>query len=1032
MRFRVLGAVRAEVDGMPILFNRRRERCLLGLLLLEAGQSLSSERLIDLLWDEPPRHARRNLHGHVARIRAGFSAAGLGNLLVSGPGSGYTLGVDPDDVDAHRFRVLAEQAALLPEPGSRAAALDEALALWGGPVLGADADAGLRDRIGTSWQAMYTTAIEGKHQALIEAGSAEQSLPQLSALTLEHPTWERLTELLMTANYHLGRKADALAAYQRTREWLAEHLGVDPSPGVRQTHQQILRDELPLPAGTAGRRPLTVGRPSAECSLPARPIAFTGRDDEVAALERLLLGDGREGPCAALVTGTAGIGKTALALHVAWRVADRFPDGSHYLDLQGFAAQAPLTAREAMERLLHMLSIEIGWMPNDDADAAGYFRSRLSGRRLLLVIDNASTAQQIRALLPPAGCAIVATSRHRLTELTVDPGIKTLALSTLGPQAAHRLLADASGARAAEQPDAIAEIARLCSYLPLAVRIAAATLSAHPGWDLHEFTAELRADRLGMLTIDDTAVRSAFDTSYIRLEPSAQRMFRLLGLLPSIDLGVPAAAALAGLSPGEARRLLDRLCAAHLIEQHRPRRYSLHDLIRAFAHERAGRDEPSDSASAAVARLYRWYERAAAAAATAAFPQVLRTDTVNTLAAEHDDALDAGAALAWFAAERTTLPVLIAHAERLGERRSAWVLHDAMRPDFRRVSALTAWEQAAAHARRAADADDHRQGLAMAHQSIGDAMNVRSRYDAAVEHHQRAMTIAEDIDWPACAAIAAANAGGDHGDQGSFIQARAFGEHAVDAFLRSERAANVWVVYVQLAFADLEQGRIADATARLEQARQLCPPELQAVILLNLADIHRIQDRLDEAEQFALDGLARLRTHPNRLGEASALAWVCQLWHDRDELARAQDAVTTAEQLLDGGGPPRLQAELHLARARLSHADHATGEYQAALELALAHRLRLHEIRATLGLGRIWASSPGRQMSAEQTLTSALELSRTLGLRPREGEALAELSRLHRHRGAHNVAAEFADAARHLFTDIGYRLALRQLCDQHH
>jgi DNA-binding SARP family transcriptional activator len=561
MDFLMLGPVEVRTSAGPVLFGGNRSRGVLAALLLSANRVVSVEQIVDAVWgDHPPAGARVQARNRVSRLRQVMP-----DTIVTS-GSGYLLRVDDERLDTTRFTRGVGRAEQLLAAGDAAAGARElatALALWRGPAL---------DGLHTPYlmaaaqglEEQRIRAVERRIEIEIELGRHAELVGELIALTAEHPYRERLHALLMLALHRGGRRAEALDVYQRARADLADQLGVEPGEQLRRTHAMVL-----------GAHDEPVVRQRAPRELPGDVAGFTGR---VELLSRL---DAQARTATIItVTGGPGVGKTAIAVHWAHRVADEFPDGQLFVDLRGFTA--PLRPIAVLATFLRALGIPAAQVPVDEPEAAALFRSVVADRRMLILLDNAHSAEQVRPLLPGTrGSLVLVTSRDRLTGLTVREGARRLPVGRFRPEESRALLAHFLGEeRIAAQPHAVAELCASCAQLPLALRVAAAALR--------------ESDRLAPFAINDnemTLVRRAFDVSYQAIRPPEQRLFRLLGLASEVDAG--AAVTLAGVSPAEAGRLLDRLASAHLVEEHAPGRYSQHALLRAYAiaqrHGHAGR-----------------------------------------------------------------------------------------------------------------------------------------------------------------------------------------------------------------------------------------------------------------------------------------------------------------------------------------------------------------------------------------------------------------------------------------------------------
>jgi tetratricopeptide (TPR) repeat protein len=409
-------------------------------------------------------------------------------------------------------------------------------------------------------------------------GRHEQLVPQLRDLARQHPLREHNHAQLMLALYRCGRQAEALAAYQRARDVLVTELGVEPGPGLRDLHQRILSADPALavtgPARPAEAEPLRV----TPQELPSAVPGFTGRSAELKALTGLLDRSGPQAPGAVVISaigGTAGVGKTALAVHWAHNVADRFPDGQLYVNLRGYDPGQPVPAADALAGFLRSLGVPGQDIPPEENERAARYRSLLAGKRILVVLDNAGSADQVRPLLPGTGaCTVVVTSRDALAGLVAIDGAARLDLDLLPLAEAVALLQTLIGSRADAEPDAAAELADQCCRLPLALRVAAELAASRPAASLAGLTGELadlrtRLDLLGAGGDPRTQVRAVFSWSYQQLSIEAARAFRLVGLNPGPDLEPYAAAALTGAALPLARQALEVLARAHLISNTR-------------------------------------------------------------------------------------------------------------------------------------------------------------------------------------------------------------------------------------------------------------------------------------------------------------------------------------------------------------------------------------------------------------------------------------------------------------------------------
>jgi DNA-binding SARP family transcriptional activator/Tfp pilus assembly protein PilF len=756
--FRLLGPVEVETgDGRLLTLPRRQERCLLAILLLEAGRTVSMDRLCDLLWeDNPPDQARQAVRTYVARIRALLAQAGGedATALVAA-GGGYVLRVEPDTVDAHRFRRLLDEAAKTADLAERDRLLREALGLWRGPALQSAASDRLRERLCADLDELRLHAVEELLATGLELGRHRDLLPELARLGAEHPTRERLVELHMLALYRDGRTAEALDVYSRARARLADELGLDPGPALQDLHTAVLRGEPIPPSGASRPAGDTRVRPA---QLPSDLPAFAGRTAHLKQLDDLLNRSATAVVISA-IAGTAGVGKTALAVHWAHRIRDRFPDGQLYVNLRGFDPRGNMSQPgDVIRRFLDALDVPAERVPGDLEAQIGLYRSLLADRRMLVVLDNARDPDQVRPLLPGApGCLTVVTSRNRLTGLIAVDGAHPLALDLLTPDEARHLLAARLGAdRIAAEPDAVDELVTLCARLPLALAIAAAHAATEPGLPLAALAGQLRDARaahatgaLDVLTGDDTAtdIRAVFSWSYRALSDAAAQLFRLLGLHPGPDIAEPAAASLAGVPVTQLRPLLAELTRAHLVSEDALGRYTFHDLLRAYAMELVDGTDGAADRRAALDRMFGHYVRSAHAAAVLIqshrdpiTPVPLPDGAVTVDLADHDRAVD------WFAAELPVLMAVVRQAADTGFDTQAWQLAWTLpeyldrRGQWRDLSATQ--RIALESARRAGD----RAGQAFSHRAIAIVDIRLGNFDTARTHLQHALDLYGELD----------------------------------------------------------------------------------------------------------------------------------------------------------------------------------------------------------------------------------------------------------------------------------------------
>jgi DNA-binding SARP family transcriptional activator len=614
--FSLLGPLSVRIDAAAVRIPAGNQRAILAALLLRADSVVTVDELAEVLWGaDPPAEARTGVQNHVMRLRKALGP--VGSRITTEP-RGYLIRVEPGELDLSRFEDSLRESRTAAREGRWADAADQAaaaLALWQGEPL-ADVDSDLlavreRPRLAE----LRLRALETRIDADLRLGRHAEVVGELRQLAAEHPLRERLHGLLMLALYRDGRRADALAAYQDASDVLADELGAEPGPDLRQLHRQILNAD-----------PALVGSgPAAHASAPAAPVpqelpgdvaAFTGRAAELAELDRILLrpndkaGDAKATAAViSAVSGTAGVGKTALAVHWAHHAAERFPDGQLYVNLRGYDPGQPMPATDALAAFLRSLGVPGQDIPPQETERSARYRSLLAGRQMLIVLDNASTVEQVRPLLPGhPDCAVVVTSRDSLAGLVARDGAVRLDLDTLTLTDAVALLHELIGGRVDAEPVAAVTLAGQCARLPLALRVAAELAAVRPGEPLANLVTELRDQRRRLDLLDAggdpaTSVRAVFSWSYQQLGAEAARMFRLLGLHPGPDISVPAAASLAAQAEPDARRLLGELAHAHLIAEHVPGRYAFHDLLRPYAADQCHALDSQDEREAAIGRV---------------------------------------------------------------------------------------------------------------------------------------------------------------------------------------------------------------------------------------------------------------------------------------------------------------------------------------------------------------------------------------------------------------------------------------------
>lgn len=662
----VLGPLAAWRDGALVELGAPKQRAVLSLLALRANAVVHRDALIDAVWGEdPPATAVNLVQSYASRLRRVLDPSGEAGLLVS-MGTSYRLRLDADRLDLLGFGQLADRGRACAQAGDAGAAChwyQQALRLWQGEPL-ADVDL-LRGHPAVVDLSRKRTAMIAEYAELaIATGLAEQVLPHLERLAEREPLDERAHALLMLALAGSGQQATALHLYEELRRRLDDQLGVHPGAELSDAHLRVLRQQVPG-SGRSARQ--VVSAQVVPRQLPAAARHFAGRTEELKALggllDQTLAGEAGGAVVISAIGGTAGVGKTALAIHFAHQVTERFPDGQLYANLRGFdPTGTPMSPAEAIRGLLDGLQVAPEQIPASLDVQAGLYRSLLAGRRMLVVLDNARDEQQVRPLLPASPtCLVLVTSRNQLTGLVTCEGAYPLTLDLLSPADARELLARRlGGERVAAEPAAVDELVGLCARLPLALSIAAARAATQPTLPLAALAAELRHAHVLLDALDTgeatSSMRAVLSWSYQQLAAPAARLFRLLGLHPGADVTALAAASLAATAPERANLLLRELTRVHLLAEHTPGRFAFHDLLRAYAGEQARSCDSEEERHAALTRLFDHYLAGAAAAMDTLVPaEQQRRPRIPAPATPLPPVGAAAAARAWLDAERAGL-----------------------------------------------------------------------------------------------------------------------------------------------------------------------------------------------------------------------------------------------------------------------------------------------------------------------------------------------------------------------------------------
>lgn len=753
--------------------------------------------------------------------------------------------------------------------------------------------------------------------------------------------------------------------------------------------------------------------------LPPDVTAFTGRDEQLHTLDAMLQDDG-SGIRVAVLVGTPGVGKTAVAVHWAHRVRRLFPDGQIHLNLAGYSTRAPLSAEEAVNRLLRALGVAPETVPPDVAEAAALLRSLLADTRTLLVFDDVRDADQVQSLLPGApGCFVLVTSRTAQRVLVARHGARHVTLLPFTSDESHALLSRVLGSEnVAAEPAAVVELAQLCGHLPLALRIAAANLVGRRGQQpVAAYLHRLRgSDRLAALSVapgPETTVRTAFDLSYDALPDSARRLFRLLPLAPGREVTAAAAGALLG-DTDRAPELLELLAVAHLVEETAPDRFVQPDLLQVYAVERAS-EEDEDERHAAWDRLLTLYLDELDGAARILYPDTLRLAR-NSCGrssgfANHREALE------WIDSELPALQDAVATAARTGPAQAAWLLADALRGYFQLRAAAAPWHAVAKVALTAAEAAQDLAAQAASHLSLAGACARQDRFDRAIDHSERALELAGAAGWTD-GEIAAHRALGNLRRLAGRPREAITHLHQALKLAGPAHGPGHGAVLEQIATAHHELGELVNAAAHYEQAlavqRSSGSPAAMAQVGTGLGDALHGLGRLDGALHHLEEAFALHHELADRGRAAYNLRCQAEVHRDAGRPARALELAGEALDLARQDDDPRLQAQIretlgtiHLAAGRNTE---ARTDLEAALTLAIETHNPYAQAQALIGLSRVRRRS-GQHAQAVEHGAAAVDLARGGSYRLLEGHALTTLARAALAAGSTRAAVEHARAA---------------------
>ncbi|MFD8335161.1 BTAD domain-containing putative transcriptional regulator [Streptomyces solisilvae] len=815
LHFTVLGPVRAFLDEELLSTGSPQQRALLAALLLRGGRTATAPELVDGLWGaDPPDAALAALRTYAARLRKAIGADS--GVLISESG-GYAIRIAPGALDLDTAERLANQAEKARQSGDRAGArelINKALDLWDGePLAGVPGPYAetQRQRL-EEWR---LALIETRLDHDLELGFHAEAISELTALTAAYPLRERLRELLMLALYRSGRQAEALAVYADTRRLLADELGVDPSPTLSNLQQRILEVDTALLSSTAPQRDrLSAPSPPIPLQLPSSIPDFTGRSAFVHELSEILASP--HGSVSA-VSGIAGVGKTALAIRVAHNARHRFPDGQLYADLQG-ATPTPADPGAVLGSFLRALGTPDSAMPNGVEERAALYRSKLGGRRVLTLLDNARDAAQVRPLLPGIeGCATLVTSRTRMVDLV---GAHLVDLDVMSPEEALALFTRIVGIeRVGSERDAAMDVVAACGFLPLAIRISAVRLVARRTWTVSTLARRLtdKRQRLDELRAGDLVIKATFELGYGQLEAQQARAFRLLGLADGPDVSLAAAAAVLDMDDSEAEELLESLVDTSLLDSVAPGRYRYQDLVRLFARACAERDERPADRNAALSRLLDFYLATTAGVYARERPGDRLIEHLTPANHPGLDFPDDDAALDWLYVEGDCLLACAAQTASGPTLRPATdlllIASDLAESGFH----TRRYEDLAAALSAAAQACGDPRAESRARSALAHALSLRGQRKEADEQAQRAMFIGRAVEDPAVVGRLSNLRGVTAILLRRFDEAEAHLREAVDAFQADHNRPGEASALCHLSQVHIELGR---TTSAIDAARQ--------------------------------------------------------------------------------------------------------------------------------------------------------------------------------------------------------------------
>ncbi|MFE9764365.1 BTAD domain-containing putative transcriptional regulator [Streptomyces sp. NPDC005808] len=1019
---RLLGPVEVWDGDRRVPLGGVRPLAVLSALVVHLGEVLSTERLVDCVWDEQaPATAGALVATHVSAVRRALAQV-TATPVVRTRAPGYVADLQPFQIDARRFEDLLTSGRASAAAGRREEAaelLPEALGLWRGQ----EALEGLGQsfaRIESARLAELRLIAQEEFFGLqLDLGREDRTIAPLLAHVAAHPLRERPRGQLMTALFRTGRVSDALRTYQEGRAILREELGIDPGPQLQALHQEVLTNDTQL-SGTArpngtGREPARprksppgAGRATpnprawrAPSHLPPDIADFVGRSPQIAwaaSLVGRVDETGRTAPPVGVISGRSGTGKTALAVHVGHRTSELFPDGRLFVDLRA-ADTTPLQPADALARLLRAMGADPETLPTSVEELTGLYRTHIGHRRVLLILDNAAGEAHVRPLLPPGpGCAVLVTSRRRLVALE---GSDHLDLAVPDQAEALELLRRVGGPeRTSAEPERAAEIVSLCGRLPLAVRIAGARLAARPHWPPARLAGRLRDERrrLNELRAGDLELRTSLELGYADLDPPERRALRRLALLDLPDFAAWIAAPLLDIDTEEAEEAVERLVDCHFIDvigvdDTGRSRYRIHDLAREHARERCLSEESPEERETAVLRLVAsWLglaEKAAALGPGGAARRFPEPAAVRPLDAETEEEL-LERPTSWFAAEQACLLAAVEYCADHGMVRAARDLAGALIASSAALyNQFDAWSRSHAAAMAAVHRGGDAEGEAWLLAGLGQLRYEQDEFEESYTYFGKALRLFEARgDVPEGVALALVGMATARREQAGYAEALELLDTALERFGESAgRGSRARVLY-GMGCVHREQGRGVRAREVFAQAMDLYRAEGdrhgEALTLRALALCHRADDALADAERLLHQALRIFSGLQDTFGvmytEQSLAKTELRLGRLDEARARLGRCLTVVRERQDRFGEAlvlRTLGEWHLAA---DDPDSAQEPLERALSIWEALRLPLWRARTLRDLAQV-REAHGDAAAARAARAEALGVFRELGCR---------------------------------------------------